>query len=322
MSETRTPNVSVCVSSRNRAHLLPRLVSALEAQTLDPYSFEVIIVDDGSTDDTVQMLNELQKSTPLNLVTLGGTGSGAAAGRNLAWRAASAPIVAFTDDDCMPNPDWLEVGLEVMNRPGRRVAAGTVRPIKGEEHKLGQFSYIPIVNASNAFWFATANAFFRRADLELVGGFDERLAKGEDTDLAWRVIDHGAEPIFIPDAVVGHEVRERTAREAFLAQLGWSDTVAIFRHRSSARKKLLYWRFFWKAEHAKALLLMLGGLLSFWDWRAIGLALPWLHDRTCRVPVAPEPLERWAALPGFFIVDTAEIAGMVRGSIRHRTLVL
>jgi glycosyltransferase involved in cell wall biosynthesis len=322
MTETRIPNVSVCVSSRNRAHLLPRLVAALEAQTLNPDSFEVIIVDDGSTDDTRQALKELQKSTPLHFVTLSGTGSGAAAGRNLAWRAASAPIVAFTDDDCMPRSDWLEAGLEVMNRPPRRVAAGRVRPIRGEEHKLDFFSYIPLVNDSNAFWFATANAFFHREDLELVGGFDERFAKAEDTDLAWRVIDHGAEPVFIPGAVVGHEVRQRSAWESFLDQPGWSDTVAVFRHRPSARKALLYRRLFWKPEHAKALLLIFGGLLAIKDWRALVLALPWLHDRTCGVPAASERLERWAALPGFLLVDTGGIAAMIRVSIRHRTIVL
>ncbi|HTT88298.1 MAG TPA: glycosyltransferase [Acidimicrobiales bacterium] len=322
MTEAIVPTVSVCVSTRNRAQLLPRLIAGLEAQTLDPGSFEVIIVDDGSIDDTPETLKGLQKSTSLRLVTLRGNGSGAAAGRNLAWRAASAPIIAFTDDDCVPSPGWLVAGLEVMNRPGRRVVAGRVRPIRGEEHKLGPFSYIPSVDASNAFWFATANAFFLKADVERVGGFNEGFARAEDTDLAWRIIDTGAEPTFASDAVVCHEVREPGLWQLVREQPSWAETVAVFRRRPSARKALLHRQLFWKPVHAKTLLLIFAGILALRDWRAVGLALPWLHDRTCRAPMTPERLERWATLPGVLLVDAAEIAGMIRGSIRHRTLVL
>src|SRR5204862_5945534 len=70
--------------------------------------FELIIVDDGASDDTWQTLQRLASSAPLTLLPLRHPANrGPAAARNLGWRSAKGPIVAFTDDDCVPQPGWL-----------------------------------------------------------------------------------------------------------------------------------------------------------------------------------------------------------------------
>src|SRR5262245_61414849 len=106
---TTTMEVSVVVPTYRRAANLPRLVAALEAQTLPADRFEVVLVDNGSDDDTPAVLAELAASTRLHLVPLRiDVNEGPARARNAGWRASSAPLVAFTDDDCVPRPDWLE----------------------------------------------------------------------------------------------------------------------------------------------------------------------------------------------------------------------
>src|SRR5260370_11204110 len=101
------PVVSVVIATRGRAELLAGVVAALEAQRgVGP--FEVVFVDDASGDDTPVELGRLQRTSTIPIVVRSQERQqGPAAARNVGWRAARAPFVAFTDDDCRPGPDWL-----------------------------------------------------------------------------------------------------------------------------------------------------------------------------------------------------------------------
>src|SRR2546430_13920788 len=104
---TESPAASVVVATHQRAHLLPRLIKALEDQEAAP-AFEVIVVDDSSTDGTWDVLVGLASSSTVRLRPLQTLrNSGPAAARNLGWRSAAGRVVAFTDDDCVPRPGWL-----------------------------------------------------------------------------------------------------------------------------------------------------------------------------------------------------------------------
>ncbi|MDQ1694874.1 MAG: hypothetical protein QOJ03_227, partial [Frankiaceae bacterium] len=114
------------VATHGRAPLLTRLVDALERQESAP-SFEVILVDDGSPDDTWSTIERLEQTAR---VTVRGVRlarqSGPAAARNAGWRATSSPRIVFTDDDCVPQPGWLRTladGLEEAD-----IAQGVTRP--------------------------------------------------------------------------------------------------------------------------------------------------------------------------------------------------
>ena len=100
-----TPRATVVVATHNRAYRLSLLLHALRAQTLPRQEFEVVVVDDGSTDSTPLLLADAERSGDLDLRVLRREpAAGPATARNMGWRIARAPIIAFTDDDCRPSP--------------------------------------------------------------------------------------------------------------------------------------------------------------------------------------------------------------------------
>lgn len=315
--------VSVAISTYQRAHRLPALIGALEQQTLPLDQYEVVIADNGSTDDTHSVLADLAESTPLTLrVVRLGVNRGPAEGRNAAWRGALAPIVAFTDDDCLPQPEWLEHLLAAMDGDRAVVVGRTVPP--AEDAELVGAPFVRVVRVDEARYFPTCNVAYRRDDIEEVGGFDANFDEpaGEDTDLALRVLAAGAEGRFAPDAVVHHPVRppsfSATARET----LRWTNIPAVIARHPSERGNLLHRGIFWKASHPLALLAALGLLLGV-RWRAaVILVVPWVRFRTRIAPGCAGSRRRWVILPGVLFIDLLEVAVMVRGSARARTLVL
>ncbi len=318
------PRVSVCVSTHNRAALLPRLFAALAAQTLPAAQLEVVVVDDGSTDRTEEVLADLARQAPfVTRVLRHPVSRGPAAGRNAAWRAAASASIAFTDDDCTPAPGWLRAGLERLEA-GRRVVVGRVERNPEQAHRDGTFARRLVVGPAEKRWFATANIFYRREDLELLGGFDERFhnAACEDTDLGLRAEAVGVDVEFVSAALVFHDVRAAGAWDRVRDQLRWSDLPLVVRLHRSARADLLQHGVFWRRTHPE-LFALLGGLaLARRRPPALALAAPWLHGKLCRDLAGQSPAAALADLPGLLAVDLAEVVAMVRGSIRYRTLVL
>lgn len=319
------PDVSVVVTTYRRAHLLPRLLTALEAQTADPALFEVVVCDNGSDDDTPSVLDALRTTTPLELrVVRADANHGPGAGRELAWRDARAPLVAFTDDDCQPEPQWLVQAVAVMRQQGRAVVVGRTVPDPEQVHLLVDFARTQRIDDER--FAQTCNVLYRREDLERVGGFDPGFTTpgGEDTDLALRVEVAGSPRVFAAGAVVRHDVRPTSLRATLRESLRWHDVPLLFGKHPQARAELLHLRWFWKPSHPPVLLLLAGAMVALATRRAgpLLLALPWVRFRTRVWPVARGPRRRWAMLPGALAVDALEVAVMARGSLRHRTVVL
>jgi glycosyltransferase involved in cell wall biosynthesis len=319
--DDRLPRVSVAVSTYERASMLPRLLVALERQTLPLSEFEVILVDNGSSPSTAETIQKLAASSELRMHAIRvEPNRGPAAGRNAAWLQARADVVAFTDDDCAPTPDWLEHGLRAMSA-GDAVVVG--RTLPDPDLPIGPFSRtIRVVDVN---WLPTCNVFYLRSDLDAVDGFDEGFTEpgGEDTDLAFRVRDTcGRDFRFSHDALVHHDVRPSRFLDAARETLRWTDAPRLFRLHPEGREAL-HRRFFWKPSHPKVMLAAAGLLLGARGapgWLA--LTLPWLYYRT-RVRRPPgRKRYAYASLPGTFVVDLLETVAMIRGSVRHRTLVL
>jgi len=321
--------VSVAVSSYLRASLLPRLVEALESQTLPVDRFEVVIVDNGSTDATAEVLSDLASRSPLSLRIVSTTPNrGPAGGRNLAWRASGAAIVAFTDDDCVPTQTWLESGLKAMG-DAHRIVVGRTAPNPGQEAMRGPFSLT--VSVEDTRFLHTCNIFYRREDLEAVGGFDEGFTTpgGEDTDLGLRVRQLGAEAVFCSEALVYHDVGASSLEGALRQALRWTDIPRFFAKHPAAREDLLVRRVFWKPSHPRVIASAVGlvaacAITPFWfaGLSALVLTLPWLWFRVWKRPLSGGRRRRILVLPGAFAVDLLEVFVMMRGSIRHRALVL
>lgn len=313
---------AVVVSTRDRADRLPRLVDALAAQRDVSGRFEVVIVDDGSTDRTPEVLAELASAHRVALqVRRHERSRGPAAGRNTGWRATDAPVIAFTDDDCVPQPGWLASGLQAMGE-GRHIVVGRTAPDPDQLVHDGPFART--VSNEGIRFYETCNIFYRRDDLARVDGFDERFTRpgGEDIDLAFRVLAHGVEAIFEPDAEVLHDVRPSRFVLAAREALRWTGVPLFFRKHPEARPLYLKHGVFWKRSHERVLLAALGVALAPRTPVALALTLPWLRSQLGRRSPDEDRIDRVRAIPGNLAVDLLEVVTMLRGSLTHRTLVI
>ncbi|HTH44601.1 MAG TPA: glycosyltransferase [Oxalicibacterium sp.] len=200
--------VSVVVPTCGRPELLNRCLRALCYQTLAAEHYEVIIVDDRPNPKTEEIVAAWRRwITPggAALIYLPNRGPhGPAAARNRGWRAAHSGIIAFTDDDTVPDARWLEKGLAALGSSGEVVRGRIVMPLDGMPT-----DYERDAKQLETADFVTANCFLRKQMLERLQGFDERfrMAWREDSDLYFRLLDLGVEVIQAPDAVVVHPVR-------------------------------------------------------------------------------------------------------------------
>ena len=312
------PAVSVVCATYRRPEALERMLAALAKQDTDE-PFEVIVSDDGSGD--LQQTREVIAASPLDIRLLEHpVNRGPAAARNAGWRAARAGVLAFTDDDCQPTTGWLRVGLESVRRGGVLVV-GRVVPDPAQREREGPWSRS--LSVGDARFMQTANTFYAKADVEAVGGFDEVFRNGgEDTDLGLRVLALGRDAVFEPDALVLHDVHVSTPRQlARSSATRWTDLPLVLRRHPQMRA-LTHRRLFWKRSHP-ATVLALAGLATLPASPAAALLLaPWLVNRGLLHPPRTPRRSRLQTLPGTFLVDSAEVIGCVRGSIRHRSLLL
>ena len=311
-----SPDVSVVVATRNRAQRLRALLDALAAQ--QGVSLEAIVVDDASTDSTPEVLE--RGADGLELRTLrrserGGPGTA----RNAGWRKARAPLVAFTDDDCAPDPGWLGALLDAHRaRPGA-VLQGRTQPHPDEAARQDAFSRSQLVTSLSPH-FPTCNMAYPRELLERLDGFDESFGHyAEDADLAWRAIEGGARAEFVPGALVHHAVHTPGAVFQLRDSQRWADAVRAFGRHPGMREAFSH-RLFWRPSH-EGLLLGLAGLALRRPSRGLSLLLVIPYLRHLRA-LHGSGAGTLAALPVHAMVDTAEVVAMVRGSVRFRTLVL
>ncbi|MFN0072760.1 MAG: glycosyltransferase family 2 protein [Chloroflexota bacterium] len=207
------PRLSITVPTYNRVDNLRRLIHGLVAQTCPSTEFEVIIVDDGSTDATASFLGSL--NPPFALRVIHQSNGGPAAARNRAIQEAVGSIVLFLDDDVIPDPGLVSAHLEAQTRGPRSVVVGPMlaphglpRPawVRWEEDKLAE-QYRDLLAgryACSPRQFYTANASLSRDMLLDAGGFDPAFKRAEDVELAYRLREGGATFVFAPDAKIVH----------------------------------------------------------------------------------------------------------------------
>jgi glycosyltransferase involved in cell wall biosynthesis len=229
-TETR---ISVIISTRNRRELLESCLESLACQTLPLHLFEVVIVNDGSTDSTQDFLESYRLTSRFKLNVLSQVNVGVSASRNRGIFHAKSSIIAFTDDDCILSSDWLARLLLSWEIAGNRIAGiggplntVTTGPVSFTSrfiHHLDEFNYIPVLTA----WYIkpvhvsclqdheiipylrTSNASFRKKCVDEIGGFDASFKQpgGEDPDLCYRLMKCGYSFHFDKELVVNHNSR-------------------------------------------------------------------------------------------------------------------
>lgn len=238
MTERKYPFVSVVVVTFNRSSFVKSCLESLNKQTYPHDRYEVILVDDGSTDDTV----EIAKKEGVRVIEHGGN-RGIPSARNTGLAAAKGDIIAYIDDDAVADSEWLERLIRPFDDPTISATGGQILAYKTEfvtERYLSASGYgnpapLDFGRSKNLFWrfwvylktmFAytipekptevqaiyTVNAAYRTSVLKNLLGFDEFLLTDEDTDLSNRLRHIGAHIIFIPDAITYHRHRENMLR--------------------------------------------------------------------------------------------------------------
>jgi GT2 family glycosyltransferase len=224
-----SPRVSVVVCCRNEEAHLGRCLQALD-ELVYP-DFEVIVVDDGSTDGTVAVAEQFD----VRLVST--ENRGLAAARNLGLELATGEIVAYIDGDAWPDPHWLSylvaafedsdhVGIGGPNLPppdAGPVAQCVANAPGGPTHVL--------VSDAEAEHIPGCNMAFRKDALEAIGGFDPQFrAAGDDVDICWQLQGRGWTLGFNPTAVVWH-LRRNTVRGFWRQQVGYGKAEALLERK-------------------------------------------------------------------------------------------
>ncbi len=198
--------VAVVSAVYNEKQFVGRMIESVLSQSRLPD--EVVLVDDGSTDATPSIVQSYAERFPI-VRLIQNSNQGPAASRNVAWRAAKADVVIFTDGDCVPERDWIEKLVKRFGPPEVAAVAGTYRTLN-TQNKLARFVGHEIawryrdvpaqVDAHGAY-----NLAIRKDVLEELGGFDEsyKAPSGEDWDLTYR-ISRKYKILFAPDAIVAH----------------------------------------------------------------------------------------------------------------------
>ncbi|HDR9203217.1 TPA: glycosyltransferase [Burkholderia vietnamiensis] len=269
----RAPVVSVVVPTYRRPDLLERCLDALCAQAFDPTAYEIVVVDDdpaGSARAVVDACRARVSDVPVIRYMSAPDTQGPAGARNVGWRSARGGLIAFTDDDTIPDPAWLRHGsAALLAEPSASAAAGRIdvplrpRPTDYERDAAG------LAHAE----FATANCFVRRAALERVGGFDERFTRAwrEDADLMFALREHAGPIVEAGAARIVHPVRPaRWGTSIGQQSKVYFDALLYKKHRVTYRRHIRPtppWNYY------AAVLFALGALGCFaFGWRAAGIA--------------------------------------------------
>jgi glycosyltransferase involved in cell wall biosynthesis len=286
--------LSLIICTRNRAAQLAATLQSL-TKLRSPVPWELVIVDNGSTDETQEVIKGHAKSRRLKTVMEPRAGLGRA--RNKGWAASQGDIVAFTDDDCYPADDFLFSIVDCFAEQARLGFIGgrvllhdpedyriTIQE-RSQRHDLTPGDFLPdgLIHGAN---FA-----FRRAAIASVDGFDERFGAGalfscaEDVDILARMLARGWEGAYDPRPLVYHHHRRRTEAEA----------LRLMEQYDRGRG----------AYYTKCILDPKLRLAYLWKWCKAILRQPW--GRTTR---------ELAAAAEFLVRSTAASLNRARGGLR------
>src|SRR5262245_10053044 len=219
------PRVSVVVCSYNGGRTLHKCLASL--MELDYPDYEVIVVDDGSKDNTPEILDQFPKARAIRQ-----SNQGLSVARNVGAQAATGSIVAYTDSDCFADTDWLTHLVYQLERSGADAVGGpNLTPEDGwlascVAASPGQPTHV-LESDQEAEHIPGCNMAFRREALLAINGFDPQFCKaGDDVDVCWR-LQHAAGWItFAPGAFVWHH-RRQSLRAYLRQQAGYGAAEAV-----------------------------------------------------------------------------------------------
>jgi len=314
-------DAAVVVPTYRRPDRLGRLVDALAEQQVPGKTWEIVVVDDCSGPEVAEMLAKMPERVPVPLRVLSTpVNSGPAAARNIGWRATDAPILAFVDDDVVPDPDWLANAIAVMDAdPAYGVVQGrTTQPDGVDLDGLPMCTMFRFIDGPGPY-FEGCNILYRREAIEAFGGFDEQIAWwGEDTTVGWQVVEAGWKRGWAGDARVVHDIEPRGAK--WFVRNGFEEqNLVLLAARHPGYRAEAFWRpwAYRPRDAAFVLAVASAGLGLKWRPALLGV-LPylWLGRPSIRKPQFLRHCVETVA------VDAARSAAHLSGAVRYRVAII
>jgi len=199
--------ISIVIPAFNEGENIRECVRSLKAQDFPKDDFEIIAVDNNSTDDTLELIKTLDIPYTVEYT------KGPAAAKNAGIKMATGNIIAFVDGDCVADGKWLKEIVTVFKDSNTGCVAGEIMAMEHENMshleqfliKKGHLSQNQHVKNPFLPFAATANAAYRKEVFEKIGLFDEALHIGEDADMSWRMqLKTNYKLTFSSSAVVSH----------------------------------------------------------------------------------------------------------------------
>ncbi len=228
--------ISVIIATYNRKDELRELLQSLEDQTLPKEDFEIVVVDDGSSDGTQEWLQEYRRESSMQIHLVQQQNAGPATARNRGMREATADFFVFIDSDCIAPPAWLErihhaVNAEKLDAFGGPDEAREDFPplLKAISYSMTSFLSTGGLRGKTGVKLAkyyprSFNMGVKKKIYEEIGGFSN-LRFGEDIEFSGRIINSGARVEFLEDAYVYH--KRRTSLRQFFKQVFNSGVARI-----------------------------------------------------------------------------------------------
>ncbi|GMQ78507.1 MAG: hypothetical protein BMS9Abin02_1023 [Anaerolineae bacterium] len=267
-SESEPPSVSIIVPAYNSEATIERCLRALQNQTYPHDRYEIIVVDDASTDKTTEIASKA------GVIVAAEGKLGKSGVRNLGARRATGEIILFTDSDCEPIPSWIE--LMVAPFIDRDIAGVKGAYWSQQSNLVARFTQIEVeeryrrmAQQESINFIDTYAAGYRREIFLANNGFDETLSEDEDQDLSFRLARQGYKMVFAPQARVYHQhttsVRHYIKRKY---SIGTWKPLLMNRYPE---------RFISDSRTPQSLKIQMGLVLLM-----IGLAVPALYSRNAR----------------------------------------
>jgi glycosyltransferase involved in cell wall biosynthesis len=241
MLEASQISFSIIIPTYNRPERLAACLHALVQLQYPKELFEVIVVDDGSSSSLEPVINPFQEQIKITLISQ--SNAGPAIARNKGAATATNQFLVFTDDDCLPTPDWLQVLATCFATvPTALIGGRTVNLLADNLYSAASqllidylYSYYN-AEPGQARFFTSNNFALAKSCFEQIGGFNTTfpLAAGEDREFCHRWLSHAGPMIYAPEAVVYH-AHQLTLRSFCRQQFNYGRGAFRFRQVCAER---------------------------------------------------------------------------------------
>lgn len=254
---TTNPLITAIICTQNRAEFLRKCVKSLLRQTLSRVSYEILVVDNGSTDNTADVIREFSEEP--NVRSVFEPVLGLSRARNTGWRESRGGFAGYIDDDATAGERWIESALYCFNnvKPVPEWVGGPIH-LDWETKAPAWINEELSVPLGKVFWgdrecwltpqqrLGGGNSFYRKEFLKDIGGFDETLGRkpgvllsGEETELQHRVLAAGKSLYYHPQVAIWHFVsRERVEPAWFYKRYYWGGISDAIMRRSMKKQNV------------------------------------------------------------------------------------